>query len=132
MPPPSAARRGASSNDGRDSLIVTRAPRRCSSSAAATPLRAAPTTTTRRPATENVLFAMSSPQLQRGETEQGKDHRHDQEPGDDLGLAPPDQLEVVVERRHLEDALAGELERGHLNDDRQSLENPDAAHDRQQ
>ena len=54
----------------------------------------------------------------------------DHEARDDLRLAPADQLEVVVERRHPEDALAGQLERADLDDDRQRLEDEDAADDR--
>ena len=64
-----------------------------------------PLATTRR------SVVASSSQLQRGEAEQGEDDREDEEPRDDLRLAPADQLEVVVERRHPEDALARELER---------------------
>src|SRR6185436_12574791 len=98
---PDAASAAASSNELRLSLSVTRAPRLRSSSAAASPLRAAPTTTTLRPSTEKACSAMRSPQLQRGEAEQGEDHRDDQKAGDDLRLAPADQLEMVVDLRHL-------------------------------
>src|SRR5204863_6145058 len=98
-----ARRRSIPSNDSRVSVSVTRAPRRASSSAAAMPLLAAPTTTTRRPAT--VKLPTSSPQLQGGEAEERKDHRHDQEPRNDLRLAPSNQFEVMVNRRHLEDTL---------------------------
>src|SRR6185503_5924810 len=102
------------------------------SSAAAIPLRAAPTTTTWRPTTENASSPMPSPQLQRRQTEQRKDDRRDQKTGDDLRLAPSDQLEVVMERRHLEHTFAGELEGGDLDDHRHPLEHEDAADDRQQ
>ena len=46
----------------------------------------------------------SSSQFQRRQAEQREDDRDDQEAGDHLRLAPANQLEVVVERRHLEDA----------------------------
>ena len=46
--------------------------------------------------------------------------------------APSDQLEVVMERRHLEHTFAGELEGGDLDDHRHPLEHEDAANDRQQ
>src|SRR5262245_24008554 len=114
---PDAASASAPSNDSRLSLSVTRAPRLRSSSAAASPLRAAPTTTTCRPSTENDWSTMASPQLQRGQAEEREDHRRDQESRDDFRLAPADQFEVVVKRRHLEDALPRELERRDLDDD---------------
>ena len=83
-----------------------RAPRRTSSSAAATPLRAAPTTITRCPCDARTAACRRSPQLQRRQAEEREDDRDDQEARDDLRLAPADQLEVMVQRRHLEDALA--------------------------
>src|SRR5687767_4755198 len=116
----------------RISVSVTTAPRFASSSAAATPLRAAPTTTTRRFRTEKSLSPTPSPQLQRRQAEQREDHRHDEKAGDDLRLAPSNQLEVVVDGRHLEDAIARELERGDLDDHRERLDDEHAAHNRQQ
>src|SRR5690349_3350469 len=111
------------SNDGRASLKVTRAPRRTSSSAAAMPLRAAPSTTTFRPRTLKPSSPMPSPQLQRGETEKREQDADDHEPRDHLRLAPANQLEVMMQRRHLEDALAaGGLEVGDLHDHRERLE----------
>src|SRR5437868_5563510 len=70
-----------------------------------------------------------SSQLQGGETEQREDDREDHEPRDDLRLAPADELEVVVQRRHSEDALAGELEGSDLQHDRRRLDDEDAADD---
>src|SRR5687768_13570862 len=123
---PCARSGSAASHVARRSVSVTRAPRRTSSSAAATPLRAAPTTTTRLPATEKG-DATTSPQLQRGQAEQREQNRDDDEARDHLGLAPPDQLAVVVERSHAEHAAPGHLEPADLDDDRQRLEHPDAA-----
>src|SRR5450631_2528836 len=60
--------------------------------------------------------ARRSPQLQRGEAGQRQHHRDDPEPDHDLRLGPAQLLEMVVDRRHPEDALAGELERHHLHD----------------
>src|SRR5688572_3421839 len=129
---PSARRGSAAAMAVRMSVNVTRAPRRASSSAAATPLRAAPTTTTRLPATEKTEEATTSPQLQRRQAEQRKQDRDDDEARDHLGLAPPDQLEVMMERRHAEHPPAGHLEPADLDDDRQRLEHPDAADHHQQ
>src|SRR5262249_52950895 len=117
---------------------VPRAPRFASSSAAAMPLLAAPATVTRFPFTSGSRApsheppATTSPELQRCEAEQREDDSHDHEPADDLRLAPPALLEVVMERRHLEHALAGHLEGRHLDDDRQSFEQEDAADNKQQ
>src|SRR5215510_1287704 len=128
---PAARRRPASFTVDRVSVNTTRAPLRASNSAAATPLLAAPTTTTRRPSTVNDSLRTPSPQLQRRETEQRKDDGDDEKARDHLGLAPSNELEVVMQRRHLEHALAGELERGDLDDHRHPLEHEDAADDRQ-
>src|SRR5262245_8011637 len=129
---PAARSRSASVNVGRASVRVTRAPRRTSSSAAAIPLRAAPTTTTRRPSTLNAPDPTSSPQLQRRQTEQRENHRDDQKPRDHLGLAPADELEVVMNGRHLEHAFAREPERDDLDDHGEPFEHEDSADDREQ
>ena len=50
---------------------------------------------------------------------------------DDLRLRPAELLEMVVDRRHAEDALAGHLERDDLHDDRQRFDNEQAADDDQ-
>src|SRR5665213_1985093 len=70
-----------------------------------------------------------SPQLQGGEANQREQHSDDPEANDDLRLGPPQRLEVVVDGRHLEDALAGELEGADLDDDRDGLEHEEAADD---
>ena len=56
-----------------------------------------------------------SSQFQRGETEQDEQHRDDPEAHDDLVLLPALELVVVMDRRHPEHALAGQLERGDLD-----------------
>src|SRR5271157_1062413 len=48
-------------------------------------------------------------QLQRGESKECKHQRGNPEAHDHLGLAPPQQLEMMVYGRHLEDALAAQL-----------------------
>src|SRR5687767_7792771 len=125
--PPASSRmpwsRSLSASSGRSpsglpSVTTTRAPRRARSSADATPDRASPTTTTSFPASSKA----TSPQLQRRDGEESEDEGHDQEADDDLGLRPADQLEVVVQRGHAEDAFLAQLERGHLQDHRQRLQ----------
>src|ERR1044071_9254399 len=129
---PCALKRSAASNVSRVSVSITRAPRRSASSAAAMPLRAAPTTTTRRPRTENPVASTPSPQLQRRQAEQRKDDSHDQKARDHLRLAPSDQLEVMVDRGHLEHALTCELEGSNLDDDGQRFDDEHAADDGEQ
>ena len=48
-----------------------------------------------------------------------------------VGSCPALLLEMMVQRRHAEDALAGQLERGDLDDHRDRLEHEQAADDRQ-
>ena len=57
--------------------------------------------------------------------------RDDPEADHDLRLGPALLLEMVVERRHPEHALAGQLERDDLHDHRHRLEHEQAADDRQ-
>src|SRR6202035_162522 len=57
-----------------------------------------------------------SPQLQRGEAGERQHHRNDPEPDHDLRFGPALLLEMMMQRRHPEHALAGELERHHLHD----------------
>ena len=49
-------------------------------------------------------------QLQGGQAQQDQHHGDDPEPHDDARLRPALEFEVVVNRRHAEDALAGQLE----------------------
>ena len=65
------------------------------------------------------------------EAEAGEDAGDDPEPDHDLRLRPAHHLEVVVEGRHAEDPLAGQLERRDLQDDRERLGDVDAADDQQ-
>src|SRR5579884_1685454 len=67
------------------------------------------------------------------DAEQPGHHADHPEAHRDLRLRPTEQLEMVVERRHLEDALAvGQLEVTDLQDDREGLRHEDEADDRQQ
>ena len=47
-----------------------------------------------------------SPKLQRRQREQGKHQRENPEARDDFAFTPTQELEVMVQRGHLEDALA--------------------------
>src|SRR5579862_59048 len=118
------ARSGTASGTlARTSDSVTAAPCFASSAAAAIPLAAAPTTVTRLPLTTGAMRSLpflprsSSPQLQRGQAEERKHDRGNHKPRDHFRLAPADQLEVMMERRHPEHALSGRLERRDLDDD---------------
>src|SRR5687768_15635330 len=93
---------------GSSSQAQTSAPDAASARAATRPDLASPSTATVLPAYEGSwIMTLRSPQLQRGEAGQGQDGGDDPETDDDGGLRPALLLEVVVQRRHLEDALAG-------------------------
>src|SRR5688572_5310810 len=111
------------SMSGFRSFRATTAPRAARNLAAATPLRPAPMTRIFLPSTSK------SPQLQRGQAQQREQDRDDEEAEDDLRLLPAAlaDLEVVVERGHLEDAAARHLEGRDLNHHRQRLDDVDAA-----
>src|SRR3990172_3068026 len=123
-----AAAPAATAGSGLSSLTATRAPRAARKRAAAAPVRASPTTSACRPFSSIV----SSAQLQRAQGKQREDQGGDPKTDDDLRLFPPHELEVVVERRHAEDALAGQLERPHLQDHRERFENKHAADEEKQ
>src|ERR1700743_2387694 len=89
-----------------------------------------PNTATVLPANE-VTGIKSSPQFQRGEAGQRQHHRNDPEPDHDLRFGPAQLLEMMMDRRHPEDALAGELERDDLHDHGDCLEHEQAADHRQ-
>src|SRR5471032_677842 len=74
---------------------------------------------------------MPSPELQGGEADHRQDGGDDPEAEHDGGLGPALLLEVVMQRRHAEDALAGPLEGQHLHDHRYGLEHEQPAHDGQ-
>src|SRR5512146_656210 len=79
------------------------------------------------------LWAASpiSPHLQGGQAHQHQDHGDDPETHDDAWLGPALELEMVMQRRHAEDALTGELERAHLQNHRYRLCYENATHDEQ-
>src|SRR5690348_4645812 len=108
---------------------ITRAPPRFSASAGSRPARARPSPALRSLRKEVMSIIARSPELQRGETGDRQDRGDDPEADDDGGLLPALLFEVMVERRHAEDALAGEPEARHLDDDRDRFQHEEAADD---
>src|SRR5581483_11923533 len=109
---------------------ATLAPPATSARAAARPVRASPNTATvlpSKPRTGITCAFPPLPQLERGQPEQGQHDRDDPEADDDGRLRPAQLLEVVVDRRHQEDAPAGALEPRDLDDHRQGLGHEEAA-----
>src|SRR4029450_7733916 len=68
-----------------------------------------------------------SSQLQRRKAGERQHHSNDPEADHDLRLGPAELLIVVVDGRHLEHALAGELERHDLDDHRNRFQHDQAA-----
>ena len=128
------ARRGARS-PSPPSTTVTRAPRPARARAALMPL-------TPSPATVMCCPARSAPR--RGhllgrpscvEEAEADDHAHaldDPEADHDKDLGPALEFEVVLERRHPEDALAGQPEGADLDDDGHGDQDEEAAEEREQ
>src|SRR5690242_14477765 len=73
----------------------------------------------------------ASSQLERRQPDKGENDCDDPEPDHDLRLGPAELLEMVMDRRHLEHAFAGELEREHLHDHRDRFEDEQSADHRQ-
>src|SRR3954467_11512052 len=96
------------------SPAITSAPPARNAWQLASPEPPRPNTATVLPAKE--VTGIMSAQLQRGEAGERQHHRDDPEPDHDLRLGPAELLEMMMDRRHLEDALAGELERDDLHD----------------
>src|SRR5262245_65735170 len=69
-------------------------------------------------------------QFQSRKTQQREQNRDDQKSENDLRLLPPQQLKMVVEWRHLENAFAAQFERGNLDHHRQAFEHKEAAEHR--
>src|ERR1700691_827475 len=108
------------------SKAVTEAPPAISAWALASPEPPRPNTATVRPA--NVVTGITtkqsrrtgetseSSQLQGRQADERKHDRNDPETDDDLRFGPTQLLEMMVDRRHLENAFASEFERYHLHD----------------
>src|SRR6202521_5340459 len=75
---------------------------------------------------------MLSSQFQGSQCKQRKYQRRNPEAHDHLRLRPAQQFEVMVNRRHLENALLTQLVGTNLQDHRKRLDNENAANERQQ
>src|ERR1700720_3384823 len=77
-----------------------------------------------RPAQRYFYFGNAgSSQLQRRQSEQGKNGGQNPKPNDDGILLPADQLEMMMKGRHRENAAPGQLKTQDLHDDRDRFEN---------
>src|SRR5690242_16687816 len=100
----------------RVSAAERRAPCRASQRTLDSPVSPSPRTSTLRPSHSSPISfpRLALSQFESRQAEEHEHHRDDPEPHDDLVLLPALQFVVVVERRHAEDALAGEAEARHL------------------
>src|SRR5215813_5042944 len=99
------------------SAAMTSAPPAFSAWQLASPEPPRPNTATVFPAKEVTGIMNRSAQFQRGEAGERQHHRDDPEADHDLRLGPTLLLEMMMQRRHHEHALARHLERDHLHDD---------------
>ena len=123
-----AGSRAVATAASESSQPSTSAPPARSASAQASPERARPNTATRLPS-KHLAGNMALPELQGGQTDQRQHHRDDPEADDDRRLLPALLLEMVVQRRHGEHPLAGELVGDHLHHHRDGLEHEQSADD---
>src|SRR5215469_10706301 len=107
---------------------MTRAPPALSAATDDTPDRASPKTATSRLAKARAGIIVSSPQLQRGKADERQHDGNDPEADDDRGFLPAQLLVVMMDRRHLEDALARHLEGGDLHDHRHRFHDEEPAY----
>ncbi len=106
---------------GLSSQAVTSAPPAISALAVAEPEPPRPKRATFFPASVVTGIMTASPQLQGGKAEHGKADGDDPEADHHLALGPALLFEMVVDRRHEEDAPAGHLEEADLDDDRRAF-----------
>src|SRR5258706_3396340 len=116
--------------DSLSSQANTLAPPAFSARAAETPDRARPKTPTDFPLKQSIAIIPASAQLQGGEADQRQHHGDDPEADDDCGFAPAELFEMMMDRRHLEDALARGLERDHLYHHGHGFHDEESADDR--
>src|SRR6056297_3637254 len=122
--------RTASTRSALSSKACTRAPPAINARAVASPDPPRPNRATSRPAkTVEGVMPISSSQLERRQPDHRKHDGDDPEADHDLRLGPAQLLEMVMDRRHLEHALARQLVGGDLDDHRGSLEHEQAADD---
>ena len=135
-----AARASPSSSGPRISETVTRAPWAARKRVRSIPSMPSPTTVTRAPVRSGArakapsLLCLSTRIHQTASASAiptiAADHSEQPEPHHHLRLAPADQLQVVVERRHAKEALpAGRLEVGDLRHRRAGLDHVDDSDD---
>src|SRR6516225_3791941 len=139
-----AARRLASSS--RPSTAVTSAPRAASRRATGGPVIPRPLTKTRSPArrparpgtwasaSSGVRIALHREPGHVEDAEAGRDEQAADQPESDhdRGLGPAEQLEVMLERGHLEDPAPGQLVRPRHDDHREDDDHEQAAQDHEQ
>src|SRR5690242_10124875 len=113
------------------SAATTSAPPAFNAWQLASPEPPRPNTATVLPAKEVTGIMNRSAQLQRGEAGERQHHRDDPEADHDLRLGPALLLEMMVQRRHHEYALARHLERHHLHDDGNRLDDEQPADHRE-
>src|SRR5487761_1387186 len=124
------ARAAAVRRSRASSQATTLAPPFFSAVAAARPDRAKPSTAIVW--LRNWLTSIiASPQLEGGQARDREDRGDDPEADDDRRFLPALLLEMVMERRHAEDAPAGKLKAHDLHDHRNGLEHEEAADDHQ-
>src|SRR5690606_13528978 len=95
------------------------------------PLLPRPTTMRNWSEAIRLMSFFASTQFQGGQTDQHEDHRDDPEAHDDARFGPAFEFEVVVDRRHAEHPLAGQLEGGNLNHHREGFHDEHPTHDEQ-
>src|ERR1700676_3908371 len=110
---------------------MTSAPPANSALAPTSPEPPSPNTATFFPAKVVTGIMARLSQLQGRQPGEREHDRNDPDANDDLRLGPAELLEMMVDRRHLEHALAGELKRHHLHDDGHRFEHEQPADDRQ-
>src|SRR5262249_42086681 len=71
-------------------------------------------------------------QLQRRQGEQGEDERRNPKSNDNLRFAPSQQLEMMMNRSHAQNALAAQFERSDLQDYGQCFDHKNPADKEQQ
>src|SRR5690606_1470952 len=106
------SRRRVSSSGGaaRVSATANGKPRRARWRTRDMPLLPRPTTMRNWSEAIRLMTYGASTQFQAGKTDQHQDHRDDPEAHDHPGLGPAFEFKVVMDRRHAEHALAGQLE----------------------
>src|ERR1700749_3765097 len=127
LPETSAASAAACGGLARESHTRTRAPWPAHQRAMARPEAPSPRISTFFSERSLTCLSLESTQLQTRPPDQAQQHRDDPEADHDLRLGPAGLLEMVVQRRHLQDAAAFAvlalrvLEPAHLRHHRQRL-----------